>query len=188
MTGFVIAAICAVLCILNFYLGFVRPPIVLRRYPQTAAIVFFFLTLFSAYFGWRELRSVDELAALIDPVPEVVAVLYVPTPGEMQTIANAMAATPGTTPTGNTRDERRQFAKNVEDVRTRHWRLDTTMSPDSVIGFYRQQTHRRDWEITSDSPPFLSLERGVETLMIYTSRDRLRSITEVWYMYKQGSD
>lgn len=187
MTGLVLAAVCAGLCVLNVYLGFVRPSQVFRRYPQTGAIVFFLLTIFSAYFGWREFRAVDELAALIDPVPEVVAVLYVPTPGEMQSIAIAMAAVPGTTRSGNTQAERRQLAKNVESLRARHWRLDTAMSPDSVISFYREQRHRRDWQIASDSPPFLTLKRGMESLMIYTSHDRLRSIKEVWYMYKQGS-
>ncbi len=188
MTNFVLAAVCAGLCALNVYLGFVRPPQMLRRYPQTAAIVFFFLTIFIAYFGWREIRAVDELAALIDPVPEVVSVLYVPTPGEMQAIAKAMAAAPGTTRTGNTQAERQQLAKKVEGVRSRYWRLDTTLSPGAVISFYRDQSHRRDWEMMADAPPFLSLKRGAETLMIYTSRDRLRSKTEVWYTYRQGSD
>jgi len=188
MTGFVLAAICAGLCALNVYLGFVRPPRVLRHYAQTGAIVFFFLALFSAYFGWRELRSVDELAALIEPVPEVVGVLYVPTPGEMQAMAKAMAAVPGTSRAGTTQAERQQLAKRVEDVQTRYWRLDTTLSPDSVISFYRKQEHRRDWEIGSDSPPFLTLNRGSETLMIYTGHDRLRSVTEVWYTHNQGSE
>lgn len=186
MTSFVLAAVCAGLCVLNVYLGFVRPPQLFRHYAQTGAVVFFFLAIFTAYFGWREIRAVDELAELIDPVPEVVSILYVPGPGEMQAIANAMAAVPGTTRTGNTQAERQRLAKNVDGMRTRYWRLDTTLSPGAVISFYRDRSHRRDWEMVADAPPFLSLKRGAESLMIYTSRDRLRSRTEVWYTYRQG--
>ncbi len=186
MTSFVLAAVCAGLCVLNAYLGFVRPPQLFRHYAQTGAVVFFFLAIFIAYFGWREIRAVHELAELIDPVPEVVSILYVPTAGEIQAIAKTMAAVPGTARTGTTRTEREQLAKNVGGMRARYWRLDTTLSPGEVISFYREQSNRRDWKTVADAPPFLTLNRGAETLMIYTSRDRLRSRTEVWYTYRQG--
>ncbi len=176
------------MCALNVYLGFVRPPRVLRHYAQAGAIVFFLLAFFSAYFGWREFRAVDELAALIEPVPEVVGVLYVSTAGEIQAIARAMEKIPGSGRAGKTQAERRRFAEKAESVRTRYWRVDTTLSSESVMGFYRDQRNRLDWEIGADSELFLALRRGSETLIIYTQHDRLRSITEVWYLHSHGDE
>jgi hypothetical protein len=157
----------------------------LRYYAQTGAIVFFLLALFSTYFGRREFRAVDELTALIEPVPEVVGVLYVPTGGEIQVIARATERIPGSSRAGTTHAERQRFADNAEGIRTRYWRLDTTLSSELIMGFYRDQGNRLEWEIGADSEPFLTLKRGSETLIIYTRHDRLRAITEVWYLHSQ---
>jgi hypothetical protein len=188
MTSFVLSAGCAGLCALNIYLGFVRPTRVLRHYAQTGAIVFFLLALFSAYFGWREFRAVDELAALIQPVPEVVGVLYVPTAGEIRVMARAMERIPGSSRAGTTQAERQRFADNTEGIRTRYWRLDTTLSSESVMAFYRDQRNRPKWEISTDSEPSLTLKSGSETLIIYTRHDRLRSVTEVWFLHSQEDE
>ena len=169
---------------LFFYFGFLRPPELHPHRLRTGFAVMLLLTSVSGYFAWREWRSLQELTALIDPIPEISDVVYVATLGEIQAIANMAAAVPGGSRFGATQAERQSFAARLPDDPPRYWiPSSTTLTPDEVATFYRDASHRRGWTIETDAPPWIILSRGPEQLMLFARKDWTE--TDVLYIYKK---
>ena len=175
-----------ILAAVSFWAGFRATPHPLQFQSKAAFVVFVGLAVFSGYFAWREHRAVEELARLIDPVPEMTKVMYVPTAAEVQTIARAVAAVPGSGPRGlgTTPEQRRDFADSVEGLGQRYWKLETKLNRDQIARFYRDARHLKGWTLTVDEIPWLGFERQPESLTIFLVNDSPH--TEVWYIYDPG--
>jgi hypothetical protein len=173
----------AVLATIAFWAGFRAPPHHWQYLSQAAFFGFLALVLFTGYFTWREYRSVSELTRLIEPVPEITGGTYVPTPGEVQTIARGLATVPGRGRFGTTQEQRRELAEDTEQFDDRYWSLETPIAAEDVVEFYRDSQNARDWTLVTDEPPFLMLERPGETLTIFVQEDWKSANTKVWYIY-----
>lgn len=171
-----------------FWAGFLAPKHAWQYKSQAAFVVFVGLALFTGYFTWREHRAVKELASIIDPVPEITDVMYVPTPGEIQAIGRAVAAVPGEGRggLGTTPDQRQAFAESLDGLEGRYWKLETKLTPDRVAEFYRDARHRNGWNLTVDEPPWLAFQRTPESLTVFIQADRTSPRTKVWYIYDPG--
>lgn len=169
------------LAALSFWAGFVHPPHALQYKSQAGFFVFLLLAGFVGYFAWRESRTVGELAELIDPVPEIIEVTYVPTSAETEAIARFLASVPFDRRLGSTQDERRGLAARAAERETRYWLIKTALAPDSVLAFYRKAASRRSWTTETDEPPWLLLSRAGEALVIFASDDFPRPGTKVVY-------
>lgn len=166
---------------ISFWVGFVHPPHALQYKSQAAFLVFVLLAGFVGYFAWRESRTVAELAELIDPVPEITDVTYVPTSAESEAIARFMASVPYDRRIGYTQDERRGLAERAAERTTDYWLIRTALSTDSVLAFYREAASRSGWTTETDEPPWLLLSRADESLVIFASDDFPRPGTKVLY-------
>ncbi len=177
------------LAAVSFWAGFLAPKHPWQYKSQAGFVVFVGLAIFTGYFAWREHHTVSELARVIDPVPAITDVTYMPSPAEVQAIAGAAAAVPGDGPAGlgTTQEQRREFAASVQGLEERFWKLETTLAPDGVADFYRDPGHRNGWRLTVDEPPWLSFERGGESLTIFVQDDRTSARTKVWYIYDPRS-
>ena len=174
-----------VLAAVSFWAGFVAPSHPWQHKSQAGFVVFVGLALFTGYFAWREHQAVRELARVIAPVPEITDVSYVPNPAEVQAIARAAAAVPGEghAGLGTTPEQRREFAESVQGLEGRYWKLETTLTPDQVAEFYRNQDHWNGWSPTIDEPPWLGFERQGESLTILVQDEWKSTHTRVWYIY-----
>ena len=124
---------------------------------------------------------IGELAELIDPIPDITDVTYVPTSAEVAAVSQFLAVVPGRGHAGTTQEERRNLAERVSERHTEYWLINTTLRSDSVFSFYRDAAARRGWEIKSENPPWLYLARGSETLSLFVSDDAQRSGTRILY-------
>ncbi len=177
-----------ILAAVSFWAGFRAAPHPWQYKSQAGFVVFVGLAVFTGYFGWREHRTVGELARLIDPVPEITDVMYVPTPAEIQAIARAVAVVPGRGAygLGSTPEQRRHLAEEVKALEQRYWTLETKLSPDQIAEFYRDPRHLNGWSLTIDELPWLGFERQPESLTIFVADDWKSPHTEVWYIYAPG--
>jgi hypothetical protein len=149
-----------------FYYGFVAPGRHARGQLKAGFVIMIAMTMFAGYFAWREFRSVGELAELIEPVPEITDVMYVPTPGEIQGLSSALSAAPALSRRSRPEDIDR-LAAEAKAMTTRHWSLETRLSVAEVVAFYRDARNRRDWILTRQEPPALILKRNSESMFIW---------------------
>lgn len=177
------------LAAIAFWAGFRAAPHPWQYKSQAAFVVLVGLAVFTGYFAWREHRALRELSLVIDPVPEITDVMYVPTSAEIQAIARGVAAVPGEGHggLGSTPDQRRAFAESVDGLDGRYWKLETKLSPDRVAEFYRDASHRNGWDLTIDELPWLGLVRGNEALTIFVQDDWKSPHTTIWYIYDPRS-
>lgn len=174
-----------VLAAVSFWAGFVAPKHPWQYKSQAGFVVFVGLAIFTGYFAWREHQTVSELALLIDPVPGITDVTYMPNPAEVQAIARAVAVVPGEGPAGlgSTPERRSEFAESVRGLEERFWKLETTLAPQAVADFYRKPEHRSGWSLTTDEPPWLRFEREGQSLTIFVQDAWKSARTKVWYIY-----
>jgi uncharacterized membrane protein YfcA len=158
-------------------------PSLFRRWAQGSFVAGLGLIAFTSYFAWREHQTVSELARLVDPIPEITEVTYVPTPAELQAVAGALAATPGTTRTGDTQADRRETARRIGTVQSRYWLLKTSLGPQDVVEFYAAPEHRSGWDIASQDESWIIMNGAAGRLIIFTTTDWPRPGTQVLYMY-----
>jgi len=171
-----------------FWSGYRAPPHAFQSRSRAGFFICLALTGFAAYFAWRETRTIGELAELIDPVPSITDVTYVPTSAEVETIAQFLAGVPGRGTLGTTQEERRDLAERVSERRTEYWIIKTGLGSDSVFEFYRDAAPRRGWTIETDKPPWLLLARGSETLVLFVTDDFPRPETKILYGFSIGSN
>ena len=101
-----------------FWAGFGAAPHPLQYQSRAGFLVTLGLSGFVGYFAWREFRTIADLAELIDPVPEITDVSYIPTSAEVVAVSQALSAVPGTGQLGTTQQERQQLAERTGERRT----------------------------------------------------------------------
>jgi len=178
------ASLAAMLCGAYYLRVRHRPYEAFRDRSIAGALIFGALAVFMGYFTWREARALDEIAAVIAPIPEITDIMRVPSPGEIQAVANTLADVPVKGQFGTSQGERRQLADDLQDLHTQYWQVHTTLSPEGAFEFYRDEASRNDWEIETDKPPFLVLRRTGQRLTLFIQEDWKRADTEVWYVYE----
>ncbi len=164
-----------------FWAGFRAPRHALQYQSRAGFFMSLALAGFGGYFAWRESRTVAELAELIDPVPEITGVRYVPTTTDVGAVSEFLAAVPGRGRLGTTQEDRRNLAERVTERRSEYWIMKTALQPDSVFAFYREAAPRRGWTIETDRPPWLLLARGTETLFLFVTDDFPRPGIRILY-------
>lgn len=128
------------------------------------------------YFGVREKQAVSELARIIDPVPEITDVLYLPTGGELQAISNALSTISRESGQG----------PDFSDMTQRYWKLETKLSREEVMSFYELESHRRGWSVVTQDRKYLQLRRERERLIVFLPDDWSPE-TSVWYIFDEAS-
>jgi hypothetical protein len=166
-----------------YWAGFRAAPHPLQYRSQAGFVLTLGLASFAGFFAWRESRTIAELAELIDPVPEITGVTYVPSTGDVAAVSQLLAAVPGSSRLGTSQDERRRLADRAKDRRTEYWLMRTALSPDSVLGFYRERGPRRGWTVETDTPPWLTLSRDGAPLLLFVSDESPRPGSKVLYAF-----
>ena len=154
-----------------FYAGFLakRLPTGWTYRTRGGFVVMVLLTLFAGYFDWKDYNALKEIAAIIEPVPEITGITRVPSPAELQAVSAALAAVPGRGRFGTTQEQRRELDRETRELRARYWIVETKLSGEEVFEFYRAPEHRSGWTLVSDQPPYLELERGSARLTLFVS-------------------
>ncbi|HEX7091200.1 MAG TPA: hypothetical protein VF192_13750 [Longimicrobiales bacterium] len=186
-------ALLAALAGLLFYAGFLEPGVgIFRHLSQAAFVVAIALFGVTAYFGWREANTIEELARIIEPVPEIVDVTYVPTGGELAAFAGFGAAVDALPGDGRFSDEQYDtagWAARVAELRSmpRYWLVETKLSPADVMAFYAQPENIAGWTHAGEQGEgMLLLARGPERLMIIAHEDWPQPGTVVGYVYRRA--
>ena len=164
-----------------FWAGFRAVPHPLQYQSRAGFVVTLGLTGFAGYFAWREFRTIADLTELIDPVPEITDVSYVPTSAEVAAVSRALAAVPGTGQFGTTQQGRQELAERTGERRTDYWLVVTALSTDSVIAFYRELAPRRGWTVDTDTPPWLILSQDSVRLTLFVRDEFPRPGSKVLY-------
>jgi len=176
-----VAILLLVLAAIFFSAGYLAPSHPLQYRSRAGFFVCLALAGFVAYFAWREVRTLGELTELIDPVPGITDVTYIPTSTEAEAVSQFMAAVPGRGRLGTTREERRSLAEQVSERRTEYWLVNTTLRSDAVFTFYRDAASRKGWRVETDNPPWLYLIRGSGTLVLFVADDVPRPGSRILY-------
>ena len=161
-------AVLVLLAAASFWAGFRAPPHPLQYLSVVGVAVFLGLAGFTAYFAQRELQTLDELAVLIAPVPEITDVTYVPTVEETAAIALLSG----------------QPADRDQD----YWIVETRLEPDAVRAHYRRAGPRKGWRVEESLPNWLVLSKGREQLSVFTTELRRGSGSKVLHMLRPAID
>lgn len=148
----------------SFWAGFRAPPHPLQYLSVVAVVVFLGLAGLTAYFGQRELETLDSLAALIAPVPEITDVTYVPTVQE----ATAIALLSGQPADGD----------------QQYWIVQTRLGPDAVRTHYRSAGPRKGWRVEEDLPNWLVLSKSGSRLSVFVTETRRGAGSKVLHMLR----
>ena len=184
----VVAILLLVLTAVFFWAGYRAPPHALQFRSRAGFFICMTLAGFAVYFAWREVRTIGELTEIIDPVPSMTDVTYVPTSAEVAAVAQFLAAVPGRGALGTTQEERRDLAEQVSERRIEYWIIKTDLESDSVFAFYKDTAPRRGWTIETNDPPWLFFARGSETLVLFVTDDFPRPGTRILYGFSMGAD
>jgi len=184
----VVAILLLVLTAVFFWAGYRAPPHALQFRSRAGFFICMALAGFAVYFAWREVRTIGELTEIIEPVPNITDVTYVPTSAEVAAVAQFLAAVPSRGSLGTTQEERRDLAERASERRIEYWIIQTALGSDAVFAFYKDATSRKGWTIETDDPPWLFLARGSETLVLFVTDDFPRPGTRILYGFSIGAD
>lgn len=166
---------------ISLYSGFLYRHHVKQSHRHTWRAVFLamlFMISLSGYFGVREKRTAGELAGLIDVVPEVTDVSYVPTVAEQQAVDGILTAL---------LVEYQQAARLAVPPDTaaepRYWLLTTALDPAAAEAFYERDENRRGWQIDAQDRGVFLLSRGDERLIVFIRDAWPRPGTLVIYVH-----
>jgi hypothetical protein len=169
----------------SFHQGFLlREPVFwyLKETAQGAFVGALLLIGVASFFGVREHRTVGELAAVMEPVPGITGVTYVPTEEELAAIQKMIQAL-STFSTG----EGAGAPFPVERTGTRYWILRTDLGVDDAIAFYRSAEHRPGWELDTRTKGLFVFHRGGDRMLVFVRDDWPRPETSVFYAYTPAS-
>lgn len=172
------------LAALAYWAGFRAEPHPAQFLSQAAFLIFLSLAVFAGYFAWQETRAVKELAGLIEPVPGIQSVSYVPTAGETRAIADFLAAIPGRTMTGFSPEERSALAQEVRVRDREYWLVTTALESDSVMIHYRDAALRAGWTVEGAEGPWLFLGRSDGVLTLFVSSRTPRPGSKVLHSFR----
>ena len=181
----VVLLLLLVLAALFFWSGYRAPHHPVQYRSRAGLFVCLALAGFVGYFAWQEARSLGELTKLIDPVPGITDVMYVPTSAEVAAVSKFIAAVPGQGRAGTTQEDRRNLAERVSERRSEYWLINSTLQYDPVFSFYRDAAARKGWTIESDNPPWLNLARGTEKLTLFVTDDSPPPGTRILYQFSR---
>jgi hypothetical protein len=158
-----------------------------RFYYWPSVAVFAVLAVFTGYFAWRDHDSVRQLKALVD-LPPYDRSVYVPRAAEIRTIARSLPANvpPNFPVTRQQNEQVRNELMSAKDLGT-FWILETSSSPDSILYFYKNENHRKGWEITEQSRIHFVFRRQSSTLAIFFLDDFPRPGTTIVYILHETS-
>ena len=173
---------------LFFWAGYVAPPPRPHQYRlRGACYIFLALACFSGYFALREARTLTELARLIEPVPEITDVTYIPSSAEVAVISGFTASVPPGRRMHTGSEERRRHSDTADNRSTGYWLVRTALEPEEVLAFYRDDANRRGWLIGKDTPPWLHMMRESTSLVLYLTADGAGPGTWVLYGFTPAS-
>lgn len=145
----------------------------------------------AAYFGWREHRTMDELAAIIAPVPEVTGTIYIPTRSEIRgmealiggldVIGGGRDATAGSPPAPTDR----RSAADAARPEARYWSLTTKLDTAAAMAFYADARNLGEWNVVAEGSGIRQLHRDGERLIIVARDDWPRPRYIVSYIYQR---
>jgi hypothetical protein len=163
---------------------------VLRRawfYDWPLISVLGLLTVLAGYFAWRDHDSILRLQALVD-LPPYSKSIYVPRGAEMRTMARLIPANvpPNFPLTGQESEQVKSEIVSAKDLGT-FWILETSSRPESIHDFYKNESHRKGWEVAEQSRIDLVLKRQGSTLTIFFMDDFPRPDTAVVYILQASS-
>lgn len=171
---------------LTFYLGFLsretaRPFFWHYRVSNQAGFIGLLVLIgVAAYFGVRKHHTIEELAALVDPIPRITGVTYVPTEAEVASVLAmarvVSAATEGTDPGA--------ALPASPPGKGRYWLLKTALSEREAVAFYRDEEHHPGWVLSARREGVFVLHRGEERLVVVVGDDWPRPGTRVSYIYR----
>ena len=165
-------AVLVALAGLSFWRGFLAADTLWRSRVRACFVCAVGLLAVVGYFGWRETRTVGELARLIEPIPEISDVTYVPTVAEMLVVQAAVApAASGP-------------SAAFEPTTQRFWLLKTELSEPEALAFCRAAAGRAGWEVESAGEGMLMLERDAERMLIVVAQNWPLPETKVSYVYR----
>ena len=159
------AIACLALAAISYWAGFKAEPHPVQYHSQVGFFIFVLMAVFASYFATRNFSAIGELSAIIDPVPEITEVSYIPTKSEASAISNML----GTTTPPHNKDSQLQLNKLIHERRTEYWSVTTPLPASSILKFYRDNAHKKGWTVKNESLPWLMFTRGPEKLSIYIS-------------------
>lgn len=142
-----------------------------RRRARTGFVITLLMIGVAGYFGFREKRSMAELARLIDPVPDVTDVTYIPTGPELAAVSAALSSFA----------DGRARPADFTGMTRRFWKLETTLLPAEVMAFYGVEANRGAWSVVAQDEQVLQLRRGPEGMTVFLVDDWDPG-TSVWYI------
>lgn len=182
-----LTALILVLSTAFFWAGFMAPPHAWQHRSQAGFVVTLGLAGFTGYLVWRESQTLADLADLIDPVPGITDVSYVPTSTEVAALSQILAAAPSSGRLGATPEERRQLADEARQQHTDYWLVKTALFSDSVLAFYRKRGPWRGWTVETDTPPWLIMSHESGRMLLFVSDESPRRGSKVLYSFSPAS-
>jgi len=154
-----------VLAAISYWAGFRAKPHPLQYKSQAGFFIFILLAIFAGYFTVREFSAIDELSVIIDPVPGITEVIYIPSNSEASAVTSLLSTV---TPPHN-KDAQLQLEELIHERQSEYWSVTTSLPASSVLKFYRDNARKKGWTINNDRLPWLIFSRGPEKLSIYIS-------------------
>ena len=162
---------------MSYWAGFKAKPHPAQYKSQAGFFVFIFLALFSSYFALRELSTIDELAEIIDLVPNITDVSYIPSKSEVATISSIVSA--ATPPHKN--EKHQQLDDSLRQRQTDYWLAKSTLPANSVVEFYQHNAQNKGWILEKETLPWMMFSRGMDKLSIYISDDNPGTGSKILY-------
>jgi hypothetical protein len=160
-----------------YWAGFKAKPHPGQYKSQAGFFIFIFLALFSSYFALRELSTIDDLAGIIDLVPNITDVSYIPSKSEVATISSSVSA--AIPPHKN--EKHQQLDDSLSQRKTDYWLVKSTLSANTVIEFYQHNAQNKGWILEKETLPWMMFSRGMDKLSIYISDDNAGTGSKVLY-------
>lgn len=167
------------LAALSYWAGFKAAPHPAQYLSKSGFFVFLALALFSSYFAYREHSTISELGQIIEPVPGITEVTYIPTQPELSAITTI--GTYATPP--QQKDSVPKHDYSSQNHQPRYWMVTTSLPMNAVIDFYRDTASKTGWEIKQAALPWMRFARKNERLSIFISANNYGGGSTILYTF-----
>ena len=162
---------------MSYWAGFKTKPHPLQHQSQAGFFIFIFLAIFSGYFALSEFSAIDKLAEIIEPVPYISDVSYIPTKSEASTVSSIVS----TAIPPHAKDAHRQLDDSLRQRKTDYWLVKSTLSTNTIIEFYQHNAQNKGWILEKETLPWMMFSRGMDKLSIYISDDNPGTGSKILY-------